>query len=238
MLTFEPITAATALILAASSPQICQIPAPAEIAVVPKTAELKIDTTRSLKQLQGQAIDTINPYGYNNVTHTNGFMEGQIAMRSTVKLDYKQAPGMNAFCIWYEKVTIELDITPTIVIAKEVSEDSCMYNAVLTHEKKHIRVDRKIVNKYAQTIGRKVFDGLQKRGFIAGPIAAENTQDIADRMRKTVSQLVELESKKMEIDRAEAQQAVDSLEEYKYVQSRCPDFKPPSSAISASRRRQ
>lgn len=234
MIPFDPITAGAALILAASSPQICQIPSPARIKILPKTAELVIDTARSGYELQNQGIDTINPYSYNNVTHTNGYMEGQIAMRSTVDLDYKQAPQMNAFCIWYEDIVIEIEITPKIVIAKEVAEDSCMYDAVLTHEMKHVNADRKIVNKYAKTIGQKVFDGLQQRGFIAGPIAPEHTQDIAERMRKTVSQLVEFEYKKMQIERAEAQQAIDNLAEYQYVQSRCPDYEAPASAYRSN----
>ncbi len=234
MLPFDPITTGSLLIMAASSPSICQIPKAAEIAVVPKTQELVIDTSRSGSQLQGQSIDTINPYSYDSATHTNGFMEGQIGMRSEVSLDYKQAQRMNAFCLWYDKVTIELNITPKIVIAKEVKEDRCMYKAVLNHEMKHVNADRKIVNKYAKTIGKKVFDGLQQRGFIAGPIPPENTQAVSDRMKKTVSQLIEFEYKKLEIERAEAQQAIDSLEEYKRVQATCPDYRSP---IAASRSR-
>lgn len=230
MIPFDPVSAGTVLILAASSPQICQMTTPADIAVVPKTAELVIDTSRSSANLQGQSIDTINPYSYNNVTHTNGFMEGQIGMNSSVELDYKHAPRMNAYCIYYKNVTITLDITPKIVIAKEVSEDSCMYSAVLKHEMKHVNADRKIVNKYARTIGKKVFDGLQQRGFIAGPIAPEDAQSIMDRMKKTVSQLVQFEYKKMEIERTEAQQAIDNLAEYQFVQSQCPDYKPPVAA--------
>ncbi|MCB1720147.1 MAG: hypothetical protein H6860_04080 [Rhodospirillales bacterium] len=230
MIPFDPVTAGTALILAASSPQICQMTTPADISVVPKTAELVIDTSRTSADLQGQSIDTINPYGYNNVTHTNGFMEGQINMRSSVELDYRLTSMANAYCIYYKKVTIMLDITPKIVIAKEVSEDSCMYSAVLEHEMKHVNADRKIVNKYAQTIGKKVFDGLQQRGFIAGPIASENAQAIMNRMKSTVSQLVQFEYKKMEIERAEAQQAIDNLAEYQFVQSRCPDYKSPLAA--------
>ena len=230
MFPFDPVTVGSALILASASPKICQIPKPAEINVVPSTKPLEIDTSRTLAEIAAQNIDTINPYGYNSVTHTNGFMQGGIAMRSTVHLDYKQAPQRNAFCIWYDKVTIHIEITPKIVIAKEVAADKCMYNAVLTHEKKHVNVDRKIANKYAKAMGRVVFDGLKQRGFIAGPIPPENTQEISERMKKTVSQLIQLEYKKMEVEREEAQQAVDSLEEYEYVQSRCPDYKSPAAA--------
>ena len=236
MFSFDPLTTGTLLALAAASPQICQMPKTAEISVVPKTAEVRIDTSRSLADLQSQSIDTINPYGYNHVTHTNGFMEGRIALTSDVKLDYKQAPQMMAFCIWYDKVTIEFNISPTIVIAKEVAEDRCMYNAVLEHEMKHVNVDRKIVNKYSKTIGQKVFDGLKQRGFIAGPIAPEDTRQISDRMRRTVAQLIEFEHKKMEIERAEKQQAVDNLEEYKSVQAKCPNYRSPANANRARSR--
>ena len=237
MFPFDPVTTGTMLILAGAAPKICQIPQPAEISVVPKAQQLVIDTSRTSAEIQGQKIDTINPYGYNSVTHTNGFMEGRIGMRSEVKLDYKQAPTKKrAYCVWYESVTIELEIDPKIVIAKEVAQDRCMYNAVLEHEMKHINVDRKIVNKYAKTIGQKVFQGLKQRGFIAGPIGPEYAQSVIDRMKSTVNQLIELENKKMEIERSEAQQAVDSLEEYEYVQSKCPNYKPPASA-SRSRKR-
>ena len=230
MFPFDPITVGSALILAGASPKICQIPKPAEISVVPTSKPLIIDTERTLAEIGNQNIDTINPYGYNHTTHTNGFMEGGISMRSTVSLDYKQAPQRNAFCLWYDKITIDIEIDPKIVIAKEVAADKCMYNAVLTHEKKHVNVDRKIANKYARAMGKIVFDGLKQRGFIAGPIPPENTQEISDRMKKTVSQLIQLEYKKMEIERAEAQQAVDSLQEYEFVRSRCPDYESPAAA--------
>ncbi len=235
MLPFDPLTTGSLLIMAASSSGACQIPKGTEISVVPKTQELVIDTSRSVSDLQGQSISTINPYGYNATTHTNGFMEGQIDMRSVVALDYKQALRMNAFCLWYDKVTIELEITPKIVIAKEVHADKCMYNAVLEHEMKHIKADRKIVNKYAKTIGRKVFDGLEQRGFVAGPIAPENTEMVSERMKTTVAQLVELEYRKMEIERTEAQQAIDSLEEYQSVKAKCPNYKTPAAASRSHR---
>lgn len=234
MFPFDPLTLGTALTLAAASPQICQIPKTAEINVVPKAQKTQIDTSRGWADLQGQKIDTINPFGYNSVTHTNGFMDGEIRLNSGVKLDYKQAPGYNAFCIWYDVVTINFDITPKIVIAKEVAADKCMYKAVLNHEMKHVNVDRAIVNKYAKTIGQKVFEGLAQRGFIAGPIPPENAQGVTNRMRETVKQLVEFEYQKMQIERAESQQAVDNLGEYEAVQAECPKFKGPNARASSS----
>ena len=39
-----------------------------------------------------------------------------------------------------------------------------------------------------------------------------------------------MESKKMEIERAEMQQGVDTLEEYERVNSMCPDYDSPAAA--------
>ena len=84
------------MVLAAASPKICQIPEPAKIKVVPKTEKVTLDTSRTLAQIQNENIDTINPYGYNSVTHTNGFMEGRVCAhaRGRVLSDHEQPlPG-------------------------------------------------------------------------------------------------------------------------------------------------
>ena len=124
-------------------------------------------------------------------------------------------------CIWYDKIDLKIEISPEIVIAKEVAEDPCRYKVTKEHELKHVMVDRKIVNKYAKTMGQKLFDGLKSRGFMVGPVKAERAQAVAQRMQETVGQLIEWEYKKMEIERAEKQQAVDSLEEYERVGNAC-----------------
>ena len=110
------------LVLASSGGGVCQIPKPAEITVVPKSDPLEIDTSVTHQEIQNRNIDTINPYGFSSTSHTNGYMSGRISMTSEVSLDYKQANRMHAFCLWYDKVTINISISPKIVIAKEVAE--------------------------------------------------------------------------------------------------------------------
>ena len=80
-------------------------------------------------------------------------------------------------------------------------------------------------------MGQKIYDGLKSRGFNIGPVNPQDANDIAKRMHETVAQLIELEFKKMEIERTEKQQAVDTLEEYERVSAQCRG----SRAIGASR---
>ncbi|NCT40953.1 MAG: hypothetical protein GW778_04750 [Alphaproteobacteria bacterium] len=228
----EPIAALGLLTLASSNPStICKMPGPAQIRVMPKTAPVKYDLTQTREQLQAYTIDTVSPYGFDTNSHTDGFMRGRIGMRPIVKLNYEYVYNNKAVCIWYENVELRIEIDPEIVIAKEVAEDPCQFKAVKEHELKHVMVDRKIVNKYAKTMGKKVHDGLKSRGFLVGPVPAKDAQNVINRMQQTVGQLVELEYKKMNIERAELQQGVDSLEEYQRVSAIC------EGEISASRGR-
>lgn len=231
MLPIDPVTIGSLLILAASpASELCQMPKPASINVRPRASKTQYDYSQTLEQLASTEIDTINPYGFDSISHTNGYMKGRIAMKPYVKVDYKHYPKYGAVCLWYDTVNLDIQIDPTIVIAKEVAKDKCMLNAVREHELKHVRVDREIVNKYAKTMGKKLHDGLKQRGFLVGPVRQEDAQAIVTRMQETVGQLVEMEYKKMEIKRAERQQAVDSLEEYTRVSNECPNYKSPASA--------
>lgn len=234
MLPFDPLTIGTLLVLASGRDIACQIPKPAQINAWPSTSDLVFDTSQTIAHIQAQDIDTINPYSFGSHSHTNGYMISNIQMNPNVKLDYRQIPGSSYYCIWYDKIELNIHLKPKIVIPKEVAADRCMYQAVKEHEMKHVMVDRKVANKYAKTMGRKIYDGLSGRGFIAGPVFYEDAQEVADRMRSTVVQLIELEYKKMEIELAEQQQAVDTLEEYERVQSQCPNYKSPIAASRSS----
>ena len=217
----EPLTVLGLMTLAASEKSICKMPKPTEINVVPYTKEVTVDTSQTLAEIQKATMDTINPYGFGTQSHTNGYMRGGIQTSHSIKLDHKFVYRNRAVCLWYDKIELKISITPEIVIAKEVAEDKCRFRAVKGHEMKHVMVDRKIVNKYAKSMGQKIYSGLKSRGFMVGPIEASRAQEVAKRMQETVGQLLEVEFKKMEIDRSEMQQAVDSLEEYERVSAMC-----------------
>lgn len=206
----------------------CVIPAPTKINVIPKSGEVVYDTSKTQAQMAAVNVDTINPYGFDTHSHVQGFSSGGIDLRHSVKLGYAPVMNNQGACIWYESIDITLSISPHITIASELLSNQCRFDAVKEHELKHVNVDRIVVNNAAQSIGKNVHNALKSRGFIVGPVAFESAQDIADRMQHTVGQIMEFELKKLEVERAEKQQAVDSLEEYQRVSSLCTDS---SSAI-------
>lgn len=222
ILGLEPLAFASLLTLASAGPNsACKMPKPTEINVIPKTKPVRYDTMQTLADIQKTQVDTINPYGFGAQTHTNGYMKGGVGVKQNVRVGHQQIWNGQAVCVWYDKIDITIEIDPTIVIASELKKDRCKFDAVKEHELKHVMVDRKVVNKYAKTMGKKIYDGLQARGFIVGPLKAEYTKDIIKRMQEAAWQLIELEQKKMQIERAEMQQAVDTIEEYERVSSVC-----------------
>lgn len=223
---FDPLIPSTLLILASGgASDICKMPKPAEINVSPQTQDVQIITTRSLADMQSQKIDTINPHSFGGISVMQGFAQGEIKMEADMKLDYEYVLGNRAVCLWYEQINVRFFINPYVYIAKEVHKDRCMGRAVMEHEMKHVNADKMIVNKYAQQVGQKIYDGLKARGFMVGPVKPEDAESVSKRMNETVSQIIEVEMKRLEIDRMDLQASIDTKEEYDRVANECPDFK-------------
>jgi len=203
----------------------CAMPKPTEIIVHPSTEEIKYDFSNKLAEIQNVQIDTENPYGNESSTTTQGFMKGGIKIKPTIKLNYHGVSRKN-ICMWYETIQIDVEIDPTIVIGSEVAKDKCMKAAVVEHEHKHIRVDREIVNKYAQHTADLIYATLKDAGFLYGPFPFDDADTISKAMYEQVFMIIREENAKMKIERAAAQQAVDSLEEYERVAALCPKFNP------------
>lgn len=228
MFGIDPLTISSALILAgnaAGSAIVCPAHEPTKINIIPRTEKVKYDYRQTLKKIQNYSTDTVDPYGFHGTTITQGFMKGRVQLKHKVKLGTYVNETYGYACIWYQDITVELHIEPTIVIAKELYKDKCMRNAILGHELKHVRVDREIVNKYAKSMGSKLLSALKSRGFSAGPMQKDRLEEVSQKMLRVVYQILELENKKMGVDRQEKQREVDSLEEYNSVDEKCPSFK-------------
>ncbi len=231
MIGFDPVTLSSLLILAASSVAECPDHAPTKINVIPHTAKVKYDYSQSLEQIQAYQTDTVDPYSFHGKTITQGFMKGQIELRHKMTLGKSENQRHGYGCLWYDTIDIELNIDPEIVIAKELYRDKCMRDSIIEHELKHVRVDREVVNKYANSIGQRVFTALKSRGFSVGPFEIWRMEEVQGKMERVINQILELEYKKLGIERQERQRAVDSLEEYESVDDKCPGFEKKKSTL-------
>ncbi len=202
----------------------CEPDEKTKININPRTSDVEYDYTRDLKDIQKTKTDTVDPYGIHSNSITQGFMEGQISMKRAVDLDYKLVNKGKDVCMWYKSIDIDVHIIPKIVIAKEIKRNKCMYKAVLEHEKKHVHVDRMVVNEASKTIGLGLYELLTTKGFAFGPVPREKAQIYANAMVKLIMDTTQKRYEDMTKVRSERQGAVDSLEEYQRVSALCPNF--------------
>ena len=189
--------------------------------------DVKTDTNRitwvynrSKKQLDTAHIDTINPYGNEVITDVGGLMQGGIKMEERMMFGTLLNPNTKQVCGYYSRIDVSFRISPTIYIASEYPQGSCMHNAIRNHELKHINVDRAIVNKYAQLIGRMVEKEI-KRQNIYGPYAEAQLKDMQMLMKERMEGIMTQVNNAMDAERRAEQQKVDSLQEYERVNHLC-----------------
>jgi hypothetical protein len=119
------------------------------------------------------------------------------------------------------KVEVKLHIKPTIYIAREYPKQGCMYAAILEHEKKHIAVDRAIINKYSAMIGRGVTETMNRLGYSHGPYRTGELDMHQERLNERVNVIIKKYADAMTLERQKLQQQVDSLAEYERVTRKC-----------------
>lgn len=224
MFGIDPVTAGTLLILAAGG-GVCDMAPRTKINVTPTTQSVNFVTDIPLAEMQKTKTDTINPHSFNGVSITQGYAKGEISMRTRVSMGGEKIHGSPAACLWYKEITIDFEMDPNVYIAKEVHRDPCMRRAVTDHEMKHVNTDKLLINKFSHHIAQTMYRELKDRGFVAGPVRLEDVEDIADRMKQTVLQIVKREQKRFELDRMDMQGKVDSKEEYDRVAAQCPNFR-------------
>ena len=184
------------------------------------TDNINYDFSLSEKQLNKFSITTVNPYGDNVITDVGGLMKGGIETTQQMSFGTMTNPNINQMCLWHDTIEITLHIRPTIFVANDFPQGTCMHNAILEHEHKHVIVDREIVNKYAALIGQAIRNDVNKYR-IYGPVPASKSQALVSQVKGRMQNILKTYTNQMSAERRKRQQAVDSLAEYQRVSNSC-----------------
>lgn len=199
----------------------CQMNAAPVVNIRASTDNVSYNFTTSEKQLNGFDVDTVNPYGKSVITDVGGLMKGGIETSQSMRFRTLTNPRLGQICYWYDTVDVKIHINPTIYIAREFPEGSCMHKAIMEHEQKHVTVDREIVNKYAQLIGNAIKAETDQKP-IYGPVPLAQQKAIEGAIKEKMKSVVTGLTAQMDRERRSRQQIVDSLPEYQRVNALCP----------------
>jgi len=207
----------------------CAMKTPVQINITPKSQKIRYDFSRTLDEIQiSHNHNAHSHYGFSHGLVRQGYMKADMKMEPVVKIAGLTYTAQGKTCLWYESINITLEITPQIVIAKEVYEDSCMKKAVLEHEMKHIKIDRIVANKYAKRMARKIQQDLSAdNSLIQGPFSSSHKKKVTKKMQDRVFEIARQEYKKLEKERNKRQNQIDNADEYEHVSNQCPHYKNP-----------
>jgi|TARA_R110002126_G_scaffold13118_1_gene56000 hypothetical protein len=192
----------------------------ARISITPTTDEIFFDFSKSEQELNNFKIDTVNPYGKEVIVDVGGLMAGGIELNHRANIGYITNPNYNLSCLWYDTLQIDIGIKPTIYIAKEYNKGTCMHNAIMEHEMKHIQVDIDMVNTYANKIGYEINKKLTEVPLY-GPIPESETAGVQQQMMSSVTDIIKRYVEELKTARRAAQQKVDTKKEYDSVSAKC-----------------
>lgn len=199
----------------------CKLKKAPQINVVASDTTVRYDHTKTQAQLDNFENDTVSPYGANVQTHVGGLMAGEVKVSQSIKLYQETWPNLNAGCVYVDSVAVKIHITPVIYIARDYPKTGCMYKAIMQHEKKHINVDRTIVNKYSSLIVKGLDASLKKIGYVHGPFKTGEIPAQQEAIQKYAQDVLKVYADQMSEERKVLQQRVDSLQEYERVQAQC-----------------
>ena len=197
----------------------CRITKAPIINIRPVTKKIDYDLSKTSAQLNQLQSNTISPYGLGVDQTTGGLRHDQPTIKTTMTFNVITNQQSQFTCLSYNTINVDIKLKPKIYIAKEFNEGRCA-REVVEHERKHVYVDRKIMNKYTKLMGKAVQKAVNDAGVI-GPFASNRTENFQDKMAANIKSALSSVELSMQNEMNREQQQIDSLEEYERVSKHC-----------------
>ncbi len=215
------IAAASGLLMLAGGPAEtkCAVNVAPVVSVRPESSVVRYDFSKTMAQLTAMRSDTVSPYAPGTETVTQGLRSDRPVIEASVGASALINRQRGIFCMTYGKIDISIKLAPVIYVASERPSGGCR-NAILDHEKKHVRVDREMMNKYARKIGEAVQNAVNEVGVV-GPLNLEKQEEARQFMTRHVQSAIQSMELPLYNEMRARQSAIDSLEEYERVNWFC-----------------
>ena len=221
---------ASILMLAAAplGPMKCAVPKGPQVVISPRTAEIAYDFSRSTAELSAMArklgtTPTGAPQGRGQDSQTGGLRYDRPVIKSAVTWGYTQETMGDVptrVCLWYSKITVDIEMKPVIYLAKERSAPGPCRDAILIHERRHVQVDREVMNRFAADVGRAIQRTVDETGAF-GPFPAANREALGKELIGRIHKVLDMHEKAMSATMDARQMEVDSAAEYARISKIC-----------------
>lgn len=221
MILLTPLLVSTAITFSPTGGATCPQPeTPPAIRVNVEVTQPVVDHTKPRAQLKQVQVATASPYGNGDNVHVNGLMRGAITLETQSALAWQRSRDESVNCSWYNHVNIKLSLKPTIFVAAEIPQQSCIYREILNHEFKHYQTDFNIAKDY-QVIFQDELKQFVDNTPVIGPYTKEQQSSVRRDLMNKLEKVIQTVNDRMKIDRIKRQSMIDTRQEYERVARAC-----------------
>jgi hypothetical protein len=178
----------------------------------------KIDAGKSLAEIRALAAANKPNLAISKRETPVGLTAATLKIETSFQVTSKGSSALRSYCGQITKVEMTFGFDDTIIyMPKEIASGSCAYHQVLEHENKHVTVDRMIVETYAPYVQ----NDLNRIARSIGIVHAQNPYDVESMLRQTLNEKVEAIGQYLTTQRREAQDRVDTPQEYERLSKSC-----------------
>jgi hypothetical protein len=185
--------------------------------ITPRFDDPQYEYTIDIRTLQALSGD---------VTHTVHGSHGELALGLTryepileFSVSVKGVQMSNGLaCAHVDKVDVTIGYrNVTVYVPHEVAEGSCGFQQVMTHEQKHIAVNRAILAEYQPILEKKLKDYLRLNGVFK----EENPEYAENLLHQHLQSILSDISSQISLENQRRQRDVDNPQEYAKVGGSC-----------------
>jgi hypothetical protein len=182
-----------------------------DIKIAPTQSPIKYNFSTSSEALGSIGASAYSPYGSEHKTNMLGLTDGkhELSLESSYSTEtYEQ---LDRGCIHIKSITVKMNFDPTIYVVNEFPQGTCEFNSVLKHEKEHVKITQKMLNKYAKILGKNLKAAL-KDGYSYGPFYVNSLPSAQEKLGQKIMKMAITVNKKMAIEMEKHQNHFDRVE--------------------------
>ncbi len=154
---------------------------------------------------------------------TTGLASGETGFTMQAKFTAASI-GRKRYCLSLEELRVKLVAKPKIYVAKNFPRGSCEYNAILKHEKQHVKITKKTLKDHTSKYRRyieKNMDQVAKSAIVTIGDITEQKEKLNDE----VTHFLQIYMDTVYEDMARRQAEIDTPEEYARIHDKCRKWK-------------
>ncbi len=156
--------------------------------------------------------------------HSPGITVAESEMKADCQLSFSHRDGTLVYKVWATSVTLLFDYSRMdVFISSQYGEGSCPYQQILIHEKQHVAIDERELEKYKKLMAA----ALRHSRLIPSrshPLAARSVEEgralVSRRILGIVHPYFAAYGRAVKAENAK----IDTLANYRRVQARCNDW--------------